>query len=300
MGKLFNIRTKVETILIFILLVVISINSVFGTVTITDTVLSDDTLGIILSFDNDWLDIGNITTSYLDYPEIAAPGVPGADTMRLFVEDSHGFSVAKSLDNTSMKRALIRDSVFIAKNVRGSTIAAARIVYATGSEDDVPTIDTANASSLSTMPAIGVTLESIANDSFGRIMQIGLLENVNTNAYNVGDVLYVSPFTAGVPTSTIPVTPNLIQEIGTILVKDQVVGAIQIVARAIDGNEFGTINDFIVQGNLTVIGYANATSKLVIPRAVPTVPEDGAMYFVAANQSLAVYYNGVWNYYEKN
>jgi len=29
-------------------------------------------------------------------------------------------------------------------------------------------------------------------------------------------------------------------------------------------------------------------------------PSDGAMYLVTGNQSLAVYYNGVWNYYEKS
>jgi hypothetical protein len=105
-----------------------------------------------------------------------------------------------------------RDSVIVAKNVKGSTIAANRIVYATGSADQVPTIDLAKADSISTLPAIGVTIESIADGTYGRVMQVGVLENINTSALTEGDILYVSAATAGVPTTTKPVTPNLTQE----------------------------------------------------------------------------------------
>jgi hypothetical protein len=172
-------------------------------------------------------------SSFLDLTEISAPAAPGANILRLFVEDKEGFSFFKFIDSTGMKRALVRDSVFVAKNTRGSTIASGRIVYATGNVDDVPTIDTAKADSLTTMPAIGVTIESIADGAFGRVMQVGLLENVNTSAFNVGDVLYVSAATAGVPTVTPPAYPNVRQEIGTILADSATVGSIQIVARSI-------------------------------------------------------------------
>jgi hypothetical protein len=64
-------------------------------------------------------------------------------------------------------------------------------------------------------------------------MQVGLLEAVNTSALSAGDLLYVSAATAGIPVSTAPVYPNLVQEIGTVLVDSATVGAIQIVARAV-------------------------------------------------------------------
>ena len=246
---------KFFCIIVFGLLLVtsFSIHSV-GLVTLTDNTIVDDTLGIVLSFDNDWIDIGNASFDYVDYKEIAAPASPSVNVMRLYVEDYHGFSITKSVDSTGMVRSLIRDSVFVCKNVRGTSIPSFRCVYATGSVDDVPTIDLAKADSMDTMPCIGVTLEAIADGSFGRVMQIGILENVNTLAYSSGDILYVSADTAGVVTSTVPVVPNLIQEIGTVLADSATVGSVQIVARALDGNEFGTVNDFTIQGNLTVVG----------------------------------------------
>jgi hypothetical protein len=197
---------------------------------------------------------------YVDKEEISAPATPPSNILRLYVEDIQGFSFYKYVDSTGMRRQLARDSVMLVKNVRGTTIAAGRLVYATGSADNVPTVDGAQADSISTMPAIGVTLESIANGSFGRVMQVGLLENINTDSFTEGDILYVSATTAGGPTNTAPATPNFTQEIGTVLVKSATVGAIQIVARALDGNEYGTVNDFTIQGNLSALGSSHSFS----------------------------------------
>lgn len=178
---------------------------------------------------------------FIDLLEITEPSTPATNNLRLYVESIKGFSFFKFIDDTGMKRALVRDSVLIAKNVRGTTIAANRIVYATGSADNVPTIDLAKADSQATLPAIGVTIESIADGAYGRVMQVGLLENINTNSLTEGDVLYVSEATAGVPTTTLPLTPNLVQEIGTCLVKSATVGAIQIVARSVRALTAGDI-----------------------------------------------------------
>jgi hypothetical protein len=169
----------------------------------------------------------------LDLTGEAEPPTPAANVLRLYHEVIRGFSFFKYLDSTGMKRQLIRDSMILVKNIRGLLIAANRIVYATGSEDQVPTIDLAQANSAATMPAIGVTVEAIADGAFGRVMQVGLLENVNTAALAEGDILYVSPATPGVPVTAPPTAPNLVQEIGTVLVSDAAAGAIQIIARGV-------------------------------------------------------------------
>jgi hypothetical protein len=175
-------------------------------------------------------------TAYIDIDEAAAPGTPAANVMRLYAEDFHGFPFLSFKDDGGQVRKLVRDSVFLAYNNRGTTIASGRIVYATGAFGDVPTVDTAKADAGATMPAIGVTVESIANNSYGRVMQIGLLEDVNTSAFSAGDVLYVSATTAGVPTATAPLWPNLRQEIGTVLVSDAAVGSIQLIARTVQND----------------------------------------------------------------
>jgi hypothetical protein len=169
----------------------------------------------------------------LDMPEITEPDTPNTNKLRLYTESIKGFSFFKFIDDTGMKRALVRDSIIPVKNTRGTLIAANRIVYATGSEDNVPTVDLAKADSISTLPAIGVTIEAIANGAYGRVMQVGILEDINTNSLNEGDILYVSATTGGVPSTTIPVTPSYVQEIGTVLVKSATVGAIQVIARTV-------------------------------------------------------------------
>jgi hypothetical protein len=199
-----------------------------------------------------------INPGVLDMVEMAAPAAPGtANALRLYAEDIKGFSFPSYIDTAGMRRKLMRDSVFVAKNVRGTTIAANRIVYATGSADNVPTIDAAKADAVATMPAIGVTIESIADQAYGRVMQVGLLEDINTAALAEGNVLYVSDATAGVPVTTPPTTPSLTQEIGTVLVSNASTGAIQIVARGLTGDEHGTIQ------NTFYLGDGTAGSKVL-------------------------------------
>jgi hypothetical protein len=183
--------------------------------------------------------------AYLDMPEATEPGNPSADTLRLFTLDDNGFSVLSFKDANGMVRQFMRDSIFIGYNDTGSTIAANRIVYASGSTGTVPKIALAKADSAATMPAIGVTIDTTANGAYGRVMQVGLLEDVNTSALSAGDVLYVSATTAGVPTATKPTAPNLAQEIGTVLVDNASTGAIQIVARS--STEFGIGDNDVVQ-----------------------------------------------------
>ena len=118
-----------------------------------------------------------------------------------------------------MVRTLVRDSVFVTKNVSGSTIGIGKAVCASGSSGNVPTITLAKADDTSTMPAIGITTEAIADGAFGRVMQVGLLEHINTDAFAEGDVVFVSDTAAGDLTTTIPLVPHLRQEIGAVLEK---------------------------------------------------------------------------------
>jgi hypothetical protein len=160
------------------------------------------------------------------------PASAAANTLLLYSEAIKGFSFLSSLDDTGMRRKFQRDSVFVGKNTTGSSIPAFRAVYAIGSEDDVPLIAKARSNSVTTMPAIGITLEAIATGAYGRIMQIGLVENANTSAFTAGDILYVSSATAGVLVKTAPLWPNIRQEIGTILAVSATVGSVQVVARS--------------------------------------------------------------------
>jgi hypothetical protein len=206
---------------------------------------------------------------FLDAAEIAAPATPAADTLRLYVEDIQGFSFYKYLDAGGMKREVLRDSMILVYNNTGSQILANRVVYASGSFNDFPTVALAQSNSISTMPAIGVTIENINDTSYGRVMQVGLLENINTSALSVGDILYVHDTVAGLVRITAPLTPNLTQEIGTVLVDNATTGAIQIIARGLTGDEYGTaqntfsIGDGIAGSKVLVFNAATATDAQI-------------------------------------
>jgi hypothetical protein len=207
---------------------------------------------------------------YIDLEETTEPDTPAANKMRLYVEAVNGFSFFSFKDDTGMVRKLVRDSVIVGYNDTVATIPENRAVYASGSFNDVPTIARAQANDAATMPCIGVTLESIAVGAYGRVMQVGLIENINTLSFEAGDVLYVSEASAGIVQTTLPVHPNISQEIGTILVKDAAVGAIQIVART--SNRFGVLhtlataeNDFLIaSGNGTFVKKTLAETKAIL------------------------------------
>jgi len=180
-----------------------------------------------------------------------------------------------------MKREVLRDSMIIVKNIRGSNIAANRVIYATGNEDNVPTVNLAKADSTTTMPTIGVTIETITNNSYGRAIQVGLLEDINTNSLTEGDILYVSPTTAGVPTTTAPISPNLRQEIGTVLVKSITAGAIQIVARSMLTN-YGITAVGTAQGQMV---FWDNTLKQWVPTETSEMFWDDTNKRVGINKS---------------
>lgn len=199
---------------------------------------------------------------YLDIQEHALPATPSTNTLRLYAADEHGFSVLSFVDDKGMLRKFVRDSVFIAKNMSTGTIPALRTVHAAGSTSGVPMIAKAQADASTSMPCIGVTLESMTTGTFGRVMQVGLVEDVWTAGYSEGDVLYVSSTEAGLVTTVPPVYPNLRQEIGTVLVSDATGGAVQVVSRSVTLDP----SDILYEDNLV----SNSTTKMVVEHNIKT------------------------------
>jgi hypothetical protein len=220
------------------------------------------------------IDLGaqNITTtgygqfSWIDkLAQDVAPATPGLYILRLWVEFDaiSGFSTYRYKDSGGMVRRM-SDNVVIGKNTGASAIPSGSVVYSCGSFGlgAYPLLCLARADNISTMPSIGVTIEAVPAGSYGRVMSVGVLENVNTNLWNSNQPLYVSDTQAGNMTTIPPLTPNFTQEVGTVLVKSATVGKIELVARSLTGNEFGTVNNFTVAGNLTApnICYSNGTN----------------------------------------
>jgi len=201
------------------------------------------------------------------------------------------------------------------KNTSGSIIAAGVPVYITGTvgATSVLEVSPANASSSSTMPAIGLTTSSIAVGATGHVTIMGVVQNVNTNSYTAGQTLYVA--VGGGLTNVKPTgATDLIQNIGRVGRSNTNNGEIIVTGpgRTNDVPNKITVNDTIVfsngsiqdrapQGNRTpgyistvnVVSSAGVTSSNQInyygPEFVRTGSANG--HVVVANR---IYFNTIY------
>jgi hypothetical protein len=98
-------------------------------------------------------------------------------------------------------------------NNTGSSIANGTPVYVTGtsSGQTYPNIALAKADASSTSAVLGLTNGTIASGATGYVCTAGLLTPCNTGSFTVGQVLYLSPYSAGQLMNTIPPTGYAVQ-----------------------------------------------------------------------------------------
>jgi hypothetical protein len=91
---------------------------------------------------------------------------------------------------------------------------------------------------------IGVVAQSIASNAQGFIQTAGLLQGVNTNAFNEGDTLWLSAATAGLITNVKPTAPNHGVRIGYCIKKAGGAGIILI--DILNGFEISELHDVLI------------------------------------------------------
>ena len=134
----------------------------------------------------------------------------------------------------------------------GYAITIGTPVYQTtfNSGQDRINIEEARADNSSTMPAKGVTITDLENNTNGQILVYGELEGVDTSAFEVADELFVAP--SGGLTNTRPTDPgHLVQKIAVVLKKSAANGAILVYGA-------GRAND--VPNQINISGVITATS----------------------------------------
>lgn len=213
---------------------------IFGNVTNTLSAATAKLIDMQVGSASKWsVDKAGATSqaSYTDFTAISNPSAPSAGVVRLHALTTQGFSRLEQDNEATTNITLGRDNVFIAKNTSGGSIAAGLAVYVTGSTGNVPTIAKAKADSLTTLPAVGVTLDSINNNAFGQVMILGVLSSVDTSAFSSGNCIFVSAATAGALTNTRPVAPNYQQRMGSVLVSGVGNGSLYITTAPFIGGE---------------------------------------------------------------
>jgi hypothetical protein len=100
-------------------------------------------------------------------------------------------------------------------NDTGSAFAKGEVVRVNGSSGTRLKIAYAQADGdPNSAETIGLVAESIGNNSSGYVITRGLIRSVNTNAFNEGDVLYLSPSTPGGITNVKPQAPDHMVRVG--------------------------------------------------------------------------------------
>ena len=143
--------------------------------------------------------------------------------------DSAAHALAYYNDSSTSTVHIGQDLIIKVINNTGSTIANGSPVYITGtsSGQTYPNIALAKADVASTSSVIGLTNGAIANGAIGYVTSQGGIDNVNTGTFTVGQVLYLSPYSAGQLMNTIPPTGITVQ-VGVVSYVDTSAGKIYV------------------------------------------------------------------------
>jgi hypothetical protein len=256
-----------------------------GTLTIdTNTYLTTETdpLSLHLATPNQTVTQTPTFDAGILLTEQADPSNPDATHGIIYTSDTNGKTNLNMLTNDGLKMRIGRDLISTVRNTSGSTIAAGKIVYQTGSTGTAPNVALAKADSENTLPAIGITMESISNNGYGRIQRFGRTEfSLDTNAYTEGDRLWVSATTAGEFTNVKPTHPNHPQPIGQVVVKGTGNGSIFTSFTSWYNEEFdGTVKDTFTFGATTATSQILA--KTATAQRTATFPDkSGTVAFIS-------------------
>lgn len=113
-----------------------------------------------------------------------------------------------------------------AKNDSGGPIANGQAVYVSGGSGANAFVKLAKADSVNTACTIAVATEDVADGQFGYFTTFGIVRDVDTNAYSVGDTLFLSAATAGNLTATAPALPSYTVRVAVVVRKHATEGVI--------------------------------------------------------------------------
>tara|TARA_X000000368_G_C23050052_1_gene720958 strand:+ start:719 stop:1864 length:1146 start_codon:yes stop_codon:yes gene_type:complete len=167
--------------------------------------------GNTMSLSIDLGDLDNISTT------ISTPKTESDNGKVLFYD----YNLDKWTTNDSITHGNV---VINAKKSTSGTIEKGKPVYLVGLNNDIHTVEEANADSSSTMPVIGFTTESINDTNSRYVMTYGKLSGLDTSTYSIGDVLYIDNSVGGLSTSRPTGGDSNIQQVAKVLKSDSTDG----------------------------------------------------------------------------
>lgn len=211
----------------------------FSPVTIGDVLLEDPADGIIKIIDG-----ATVTGSTVNSTTIGATvASTGRFTSVQMVSGASGAIALGEVRLNSTENTLdvglgngvvgqMFEETFIAvKNGTGSAMTAGQVVTFTGVNGTVPTVGLATANSAyQPLYTVGVLAENIAAGATGRATTLGKITGLNTTGgaetWAAGDILYISPTTAGALTNVEPTAPNVAVSMAAVITANATTGTL--------------------------------------------------------------------------
>ena len=172
------------------------------------------------------MSLSNATiTTYENFTPSSAPTYTEGRTWY----DNTAHALAYYNDVSSVTVHLGQDLLLKVINNTGTSIPNGSPVYVTGtsSGQTYPNIALAKADVAATAAVIGLTNGAIANAAVGYVTAQGGIDNVNTGTFQPGQVLYLSPYSAGQLQNTVPAT-GIVVQVGVVTYVDSSLGKIYV------------------------------------------------------------------------
>jgi len=170
-----------------------------------------------------------------------------------------------------------QDVVTLAYNAEATTLNKGEVVYLFGSQGQRPSIKRAsNTSDATSAKTFGMVAESIASGAEGFIVNEGIVKNINTNAYNEGDILWLNS-TAGTVTTTKPYAPSHMVFVGVVVKKSAAAG--RVFVKPQNGYEMDELHNVYAQSpsDNDILSYTSASTMWVKQNLATAIAEvDGS------------------------
>ena len=135
----------------------------------------------------------------------------------LLFYDENDKSLTYYNDEADVAMNIGREMWIRIRNDSGAAILNGKVVYINDAQGQFPTIRLARADTAISSRVIGIATHDIGNNEFGYVTTVGEIKGLNTNAFDDGDLLFLSAVTAGEMTITAPLAPNRVVQVATVI-----------------------------------------------------------------------------------
>jgi hypothetical protein len=178
---------------------------------------------------------------------------PTGDTTQYLAGDGTLITFPTILDSGNL--------ICLVRNQSGATISAGSLVYISSGSGNKPLISLSQANTEgNSSRTFGMVRNSIANNANGYVVINGQVTDLNTSAFTEGNILYLSPTTAGGYTTTKPSAPNHMVYVGEVIYAHPTHGTIQ--TRIQNGFELEELHNVAISSvtNNDVLTYESSSS----------------------------------------